>query len=413
MTDGTLALDSAVAYPDKPPIDFTFPTSGRRPTPSEGAHRAPVPVPAHAGATAPWRNRSSSVGSQGGLPTLSAFLHPRAGAASPFVRPAGGLRLNQGFVHRPVMLDEVLELMSVVPPGLVVDATVGGGGHAEALLRRLPGVRVLGIDRDRAAVSAATDRLAAFGGRVMVRHARFDRLAEVATDELGGDPTGRLSGVLFDLGVSSPQLDDPDRGFSYRHGAALDMRMDRDEQRTAADLIDSIGERDLADLLAEHGETRFARRIARAIVSRRPFSSTTDLADTVRDAVPAAARRRGHPAKRVFQALRVAVNEELDLLGPAIDEAVRLLVPGGRCVVLSYHSGEDRIVKRRFAAAASGGCTCPPGLPCVCGAAPTVRILTRGARLPSAAEVAGNPRAEAARLRAVERLAVGEPGDLP
>jgi 16S rRNA (cytosine1402-N4)-methyltransferase len=302
------------------------------------------------------------------------------------------------------MEDEVVELMSAVPPGVVADATIGGGGHAEALLRALPGVRVVGIDRDEVAVRAATDRLATFGGRAVVQHARFDRLVEVVGAVLGEDPTGRLSGVLFDLGVSSPQLDDPDRGFSYRFAAPLDMRMDREETRTAADVIDALDERALAALFVEHGEDRFARRIARAVVAGRPFASTTALADAVRDAVPAAARRRGNPAKRVFQALRVAVNRELDLLGPAVDDAVRLLVPGGRCVVLSYHSGEDRIVKQRFADGASGGCTCPPALPCVCGAVPTLRILTRGARLPSAGETEANPRAASARLRAAERL---------
>lgn len=358
-----------------------------------------------------WFNRSSSAGAQGGLPTLSADLHPRAEAATSPLRTAGGLRLSQGFVHRPVMEAEVVELMSPIPPGLVVDATVGGGGHSAALLRTLPGIRIVGLDRDEQAARAARERLVGFGGRVRVLQARFDRLSSIAAEEAegafaGGAEAGDagLSGVLFDLGVSSPQLDEPARGFSYRHDGPLDMRMDRDESRTAADLINSIDERSLARLLAAHGEERFARRIARAIVAGRPIDTTTRLAEVVSVAIPAAARRRGHPAKRVFQALRVELNEELELLGPAIDDAIELLAPGGRCVVLSYHSGEDRIVKQRFALAASGGCACPPGLPCACGAVPLVRVLTRGARLAGVAEIAANPRAESARLRAVERL---------
>jgi 16S rRNA (cytosine1402-N4)-methyltransferase len=304
--------------------------------------------------------------------------------------------LSRGFAHKPVMEAEVVELLSTIPAGLVVDATVGGGGHAAALLGSLPGITLLGLDRDPDAVAAATERLGEFGGRAAVRHARFDRMAELVP--------GRVSAVLFDLGVSSPQLDALERGFSYRGDAALDMRMDRTEVRTAAEVLNTIGERELAELLAANGERRFARRIAHALIERRPFTTTTELADAVREAVPAAARRRGHPAKRVFQALRIEVNRELELLGPALDEAIDLLVPGGRCVVLSYHSGEDRLVKERFANARTGGCTCPPGLPCVCGAIPLVRVLTPGARMPTGAEIDSNPRAESARLRAAERL---------
>jgi 16S rRNA (cytosine1402-N4)-methyltransferase len=324
--------------------------------------------------------------------------------------------LSRGFAHKPVMEAEVVELLSTIPPGLVVDATVGGGGHAAALLRSLPDIRLLGLDRDLDAVAAATERLDEFGSRATVRHARFDRMAELVDVALHADAgadglardagrqSGLVSAVLFDLGVSSPQLDGLERGFSYRGEAALDMRMDRTEARTAAEVLDTIDERALAELLAANGEGRFARRIARALVERRPFTTTTELADAVRDSVPAAARRRGHPAKRVFQALRIEVNRELELLGPAVDEAIDLLVPRGRCVVLSYHSGEDRLVKERFASARTGGCTCPAGLPCVCGAVPLVRVLTPGARMPSAAEVDSNPRAESARLRAAERL---------
>jgi 16S rRNA (cytosine1402-N4)-methyltransferase len=204
--------------------------------------------------------------------------------------------------------------------------------------------------------------------------------------------------------VSSPQLDEPTRGFSFHHDGPLDMRMDPDAPVTAAGLVNSASEAELATLIAESGEERFARRIAAAIVRARPLSTTQELADVVADAVPVAARRRGHPARRVFQGIRIAVNEELDQLPVAIDAAIDALAPGGRIVVLAYHSGEDRIVKERLRFAATGGCVCPPGLPCVCGARPTVRLLNRGAKKPTAAEIAANPRAESARFRAAERL---------
>lgn len=309
------------------------------------------------------------------------------------------------FTHRPVMVGEVVDLLGPVPAGAVVDATVGGGGHAWALLEAHPHLRVVGLDRDDVALAAAETRLAPFGARAVLRRARFDRLDDVL-DDLGIDG---ISGALFDLGVSSPQLDVAERGFSYRDDAPLDMRMDRSEPRTAADVVNGYDVDELARLFVENGETRFAHRIARAIVSARPVTTTGRLAEIVAAAVPAAARRRGHPASRVFQAVRIEVNAELDVLPVALDAAIARLVPGGRLVVLSYHSGEDRLVKRRFVDAATGGCVCPPGLPCVCGAVPTVRLLNRGSRKPSAAEVADNPRAASARLRAVEKLR--RPGD--
>jgi 16S rRNA (cytosine1402-N4)-methyltransferase len=305
--------------------------------------------------------------------------------------------MSQVFEHRPVMVAEITAVFGDVPPGLVVDATVGGGGHARALLGAHPQLRLLGIDRDADALAAVRTALALFGERVRVVQARFDELADLVDEP--------LSGVLFDLGVSSYQFDAPERGFSYRADAPLDMRMDRRTGPTAADIVNQWDEADLAALFAEHGEGRFARRIARRILEHRPVATTTRLADIVRDAIPAATRRTGgHPAKRVFQALRVAVNEELDILPGALDTAIDLLAPGGRMAVISYHSGEDRIVKDRFRAAATGGCTCPPNLPCVCGAQPRSRLVTRGARKPSAAEVAANPRASSARLRILEAL---------
>ncbi|MCL2393206.1 MAG: 16S rRNA (cytosine(1402)-N(4))-methyltransferase RsmH [Acidimicrobiaceae bacterium] len=306
------------------------------------------------------------------------------------------------FAHFPVMATEVVDLLAPVPPGVVLDATVGGGGHAAALLDAAPGLRIVGLDRDPDAVTAATARLARFGDRALVVRARFDALAEV----LDGLGSPSLSGALFDLGVSSPQLDRTERGFSYWGDAPLDMRMDPDSGPTAAELVNTMAERDLVRLLTENGEGRFARRIVRALVADRPVLTTAQLASVVRDAIPAAARRHGgHPARRVFQALRIAVNAELDILPGALDEAIARLSPGGRIVVLAYHSGEDRIVKDRLRVAETGGCTCPPGLPCVCGAVPLVRLLGRRARQPGPAEVAANPRSESARLRAAERLA--------
>ena len=317
-------------------------------------------------------------------------------------QPVEGLRMSRAFQHRPVMGQEVVALFAAVPPGVVVDATVGGGGHAAALLAAHPHLRLIGIDRDAVALAAAAHTLARFGPRVVgLHHGRFDGLGEVVE--------APVSGVLFDLGVSSPQLDHAERGFSYREDGPLDMRMDRSRGRTAADVVNGEAESTLARLIADSGERRFAPRIARRIVEARPLATTGELAEVVRSAIPAAVRRSGgHPARRVFQAVRMAVNEELEVLGPALDAAIAGLAPGGRCAVLAYHSGEDRIVKERFLAAATGGCVCPPGLPCVCGAVPLVRLLNRGARKPSAAEVADNRRAESARLRACERLPAPE-----
>ncbi|MBW3645667.1 MAG: 16S rRNA (cytosine(1402)-N(4))-methyltransferase RsmH [Actinobacteria bacterium] len=303
--------------------------------------------------------------------------------------------------HRPVLLHEVIDLFGPVPPGTVVDATVGGGGHARALLEAHDHLSVVGLDRDPRAVAVAAERLSEFPGRARVRHSRSDRLATAMSDL----DLLSASGVLFDLGVSSDQLDRAERGFSHRQDGPLDMRMDPTTGQSAAELIDEVTEHQLADLLRRYGDERYAGRIARAIVAARPIASTARLAEVVRDAIPAPARRRGrHPATRTFQALRIAVNAELEVLADSLDSAIDVLVPGGRCVVLSYHSGEDRIVKSRFRAAATGGCTCPPGLPCACGAVPTVTLVRRGGTTPSAAEVEANPRAASARLRAVEKL---------
>lgn len=315
--------------------------------------------------------------------------------------------MRQVYTHEPVMVDEVVALFAPVAPGLVVDATVGGGGHAAALLDAHAHLRVLGIDRDAAAVAAAGERLRAYGERATVTMARFDQIERAAAAAVGA-ARGSVRGVLFDLGVSSPQLDRGERGFSYRVEGPLDMRMDQGPAptTTAADLVNGLGADELARLFAANGEGRFARRIAGAIVAARPITTTTQLADVVRTAIPAATRRTGgHPARRVFQALRIAVNEELDVLQRALPAAIDLLAPGGRCVAIAYHSGEDRVVKSAFALAETGGCVCPPGWPCVCGATPTGRLVFRGARKPTASEIDRNHRAESARLRAFERLA--------
>jgi 16S rRNA (cytosine1402-N4)-methyltransferase len=355
-----------------------------------------------------WPMRSSSTGELGDSSSASS-QSDRRGAPSARLGPAEGLRMSEAFPHQPVMVTEVIDLLSGVPGGLVLDATLGGAGHGRALLEAHPGIRLLGIDRDPIAVAAATGELAVFGDRAIIRRARFDSLGDVVRqvqDELGTPEDERgLTGVLFDLGVSSPQLDVAERGFSYRRDALLDMRMDPTVGRTAADVVNESSEDALVELFADNGETRFARRIARAIIAARPITTTGQLADVVREAIPAATRRTGgHPARRVFQAVRIAVNEELDQLHTGLDAALGLLRPGGRCVVISYHSGEDRLVKTTFTRAATDDCHCPPGLPCVCGADPQFRLVRRGSRRPSEEEVARNHRAEAARLRVVERL---------
>ncbi len=356
-----------------------------------------------------WPMRSPSTGPLGGSSSASSQSE-RRGAPPARIVPVEGLRMNQAFPHQPVMAAEVVDLLRVVPAGLVLDATLGGAGHARALLEANPGITLLGIDRDPIAVAAATGELAVFGRRALIRRARFDSLGEIVRevqDELGTPDDQRgLTGALFDLGVSSPQLDVAERGFSYRRDAPLDMRMDPTVGRTAADVVNTADESTLVAMFAENGETRFARRIARAIVAARPITTTGQLADVVRAAIPAATRRTGgHPARRVFQAIRIAVNEELDQLHTGLDAALGLLRPGGRCVVISYHSGEDRLVKSTFTSAATDDCQCPPGLPCVCGADPKFKLVHRGSRRPGDEEIARNRRAEAARLRVVERLA--------
>jgi 16S rRNA (cytosine1402-N4)-methyltransferase len=308
--------------------------------------------------------------------------------------------------HVPVLLDRVLDLLEPVAGGagaVVVDATLGLGGHTEALLERHPELRMIGIDRDPSALARSEQRLAAHRDRVRLVHGVYDTLPQIL--EAAG--VGHVDGVLFDLGVSSMQLDDDDRGFAYSRDTALDMRMDPTRGRSAADIVNEYSATDLARVLREYGEERFARRIADAIVRERqsgPVTSSARLADLVRDAVPAATRRTGgNPAKRTFQALRIEVNDELGVRERALPAAITALRVGGRLVVLAYQSLEDRIVKRAFAAGSSS--TAPVGLPVIPESdQPQLKLLTRGAEQASDEEIAANPRAASVRLRAIERV---------
>jgi len=320
--------------------------------------------------------------------------------------------LTPAFSHVPVLVHEVVELLRPVPPGVVVDGTVGGGGHARALLSARPDLTLLGLDRDADAVTAARAALAEFADRVTVVHAGFERLDEVVEEHSDGE----VAAVLLDLGVSSHQLDRAERGFSFRADAALDMRMDRSQSRTAAHVVNDYPEADLARVIRTFGEERFARAIARRIVAARPLSTTGELVDVIKGAIPAPARRKGpHPARRTFQALRMEVNGELDNLDRGLDATIRVLAPRGRAAVLAYHSLEDRMVKRRFREWSTGGIH-PSGLPTKTSAiAPVVDIVTRRAIRASEQEISDNPRAESVRLRVIEKLSVAPapPGGSP
>ncbi|HSR43742.1 MAG TPA: 16S rRNA (cytosine(1402)-N(4))-methyltransferase RsmH [Acidimicrobiia bacterium] len=298
--------------------------------------------------------------------------------------------------HEPVMTREIVELFENVDGGVLVDATYGGGGHSRALLSAYPDLQIIGIDRDDAAVARPAP------DRVRLHQRSFSELGELL-DELA---VGSIDGALFDLGVSGHQLDTAERGFSYRDPGPLDMRMGPDAPRTAADIVNEWSQDDLRRIIAKYGEERFAGRIAAAIVANRPIADTAQLAEVTRNAIPAATRRTGgHPARRTFQAIRIAVNDELGEIQTALETALDRLAPGGRCVVISYHSLEDRIVKRTFADLAQG-CICPPEIPeCRCDRSPEVRLLTRKPISPTVAEVNANPRARSAKVRAAEKVA--------
>ena len=311
-------------------------------------------------------------------------------------------------MHTPVLADEVMSMLAPAPGSLQIDATLGGGGHTERILEATdPDGRLLGIDADGAAIARVDGRLRPrFGDRLVLRQANFRELATIAR-EAGFE---RVDGALFDLGLSSDQLADTDRGFGFRAGGPLDMRFDTRRGVPASELLASLDVNELTALFRRYGEEPKAGRIARAIVDARrgaPIATAEELAALVERVLPPNPRqpRRTHPATRVFQALRIAVNEELDALEAGLAAALDLLRPGGRLVVLSYHSLEDRIVKR-FLAAERRGCVCPPEIPvCVCGRNPRLRLLTRPSLTPTAEEIAANPRARSARMRAAERLA--------
>jgi len=307
--------------------------------------------------------------------------------------------------HQPVMRDRCVALLApaLAQPGAVaVDATLGMGGHTEALLQMCPDAIVVGIDRDAQAIELASERLHPFGDRFVAHHAEYDDVAG-ALALVGAT---HAQAFLMDLGLSSLQIDDADRGFSYAHDAPLDMRMNQEDPLTAADLLRDATQAELTRILREYGEERFAPRIAKAIVRRRetePLVRSSALVDVVRSAIPAAARAKGgNPAKRTFQALRIAVNQELDVLDRAIPAAIEATAVGGRMAVMSYHSLEDRMVKQAFAAGATS--SAPPGLPVVpADDEPYLQLLTRGAEKASSAESEDNPRSQSVRLRAIER----------
>jgi 16S rRNA (cytosine1402-N4)-methyltransferase len=301
---------------------------------------------------------------------------------------------------------EALDVADAVERAVLVDCTLGLGGHSEALLERYPGARLFGLDRDPEALARSRARLARFGDRFEAVHAVYDELPDVLAER----GVKRVHGVLFDLGVSSMQLDMRERGFAYAYDAPLDMRMDQTAPLTAHEVVNGYGVAELTRILRDYGEERFARRVAQAIVAEReraPIERTAVLAELVRTAIPAATRRTGgHPAKRTFQALRIEVNGELEVLGRAIPRAVDLLAVGGRVAVLSYHSLEDRWVKRVFAAGAQS--TAPRGLPVAPpGTEPVLQLLTRGAQEPTAEEIEANPRAASAKFRVAERVRPG------
>ena len=311
--------------------------------------------------------------------------------------------------HVPVLAGRVTALLApalAAEGAVLVDATLGRAGHARALLEACPGLLLIGVDADVAAIEAARELLAPFTDRVTLVHARYDEIPAIVRAEAGPGP-GRVMGLLFDLGVSSPQMDDAERGFAYAKDAPLDMRMDRTRDLTAAAIVNGYPAAELARVLRDYGEERFARRIADAVVRERaqtPITSTQRLSAIVKDAIPAATRRTGgNPAKRTFQALRIEVNDELGTLRRALPAALGVLAVGGRVVVLAYHSLEDRIVKRELVRLSTD--QTPPGLPITASAAtPQFRLLTRGAERPDDEEVTGNPRAASARLRAAERI---------
>jgi 16S rRNA (cytosine1402-N4)-methyltransferase len=309
------------------------------------------------------------------------------------------------FEHRTVLLDRTIEYLKVVPDGVYVDCTLGGGGHSLEILKRLgKRGRLIGIDRDQNAIKAAGERLASFSDRAVLVHGNFRDIKRI----VHGIGITAVDGVVMDLGVSSHQLDQRERGFSYMQDAPLDMRMDRQQSLTAMEVVNTYSEADIASVISGYGEERWARRIAAFIVRERdraPIETTGQLVDIIKSAIPASARRKGpHPAKRTFQALRIEVNDELGILERAVKDGVDLLKSGGRICVITFHSLEDRKIKNIFREL-ENPCTCPPKAPaCVCGKKPVIRVVTRKPVVPDKEEIQQNPRARSAGLRVAEKL---------
>ena len=308
------------------------------------------------------------------------------------------------FHHISVLLQECIDGLNIQPNGVYVDGTLGGAGHSGQIVRKLDTGLLIGIDRDPVALKAAGERLASFGPRVKLVHSNFCEMAEVLKNlDISG-----VDGILLDLGVSSPQLDDGSRGFSYMADAPLDMRMNAEDSLTAYEVVNTWSQEELKRILYDYGEERYAPQIASAICRRRenaPISTTLELVDVIRGAMPPAAlREKQHPAKRSFQAIRIAVNDELGSVERAMKAAIPLLNPGGRLVIITFHSLEDRIVKNAMVEA-SKGCTCPPNFPvCVCGKKPKVKLITKKPITASAEELEVNPRSRSAKLRICEKL---------
>lgn len=313
------------------------------------------------------------------------------------------MEMEKDYGHKPVLLHECLEGLAIRPDGIYVDGTLGRAGHSKEIVKRLTTGRLIALDRDMTAIEAARERLADYQDRVTLVHSNFSCLEQVLCQQ--GIPL--VDGMLFDLGVSSPQLDEAERGFSYMNDAPLDMRMDATASLSAAEVVNTWSEEELRRILFEYGEERYAPRIARAIVRQRedgPISSTLQLVDIIKRAMPPAAlREKQHPAKRSFQAIRIAVNGELDELPPMLEAASHCLRPGGRLAVITFHSLEDRIVKQTLRQLATG-CTCPPEFPvCVCGKKPKMNLINRKPIVASPQELEENPRSRSAKLRVAER----------
>lgn len=312
--------------------------------------------------------------------------------------------MEEQYSHRPVLLDECIEGLNIRPDGVYVDGTLGRAGHSAEIAKRLTTGHLYCIDRDMAAIEAARDKLAPWMDRVTLIHGNFTGLAQLLTQ--AGAPAAH--GMLFDFGVSSPQLDDPARGFSYMHDAPLDMRMDQSQPLTARTVVNQWPQEELRRILYQYGEERYAPAIAGAIVRARgqaPIETTLELVEIIRSAMPAQAlREKQHPAKRTFQAIRIAVNDELTAAERVIEQAVPLLAPGGRLCIITFHSLEDRIVKTGYGSFVKG-CTCPPDFPvCVCGKKPSLKLVNRKPILPTQRELEKNPRSRSAKLRIAEKL---------